>query len=161
MKKILRLVLDIVEIYLPMLTFVCLFVTFIVQIFFRYVLDDPLMWPEELESLAFIWTTLLSAGYIRRVHGHVAFTLVYERLPEAFRKLSRLCANFLVFLAFIIPLPSIFTYLKALHLEKSSVLRIPLSIGYGPVLVFFLLILGHTLHDIASDLGIIVNKEKI
>jgi len=152
MKKVLKFLLDFTEIYLPMATFACLFLTFIIQIFFRYVLRNPLMWPEELTSLAFIWTTLLSAGYIRRVHGHVAFTLGYDKLPEAMRKIARLSSNVLVFFAFLVPLPSIFKYLKAIHLEKSSVLRIPLSIGYGPVLIFFILILGHTVHDIILDI---------
>ena len=154
MKKTLKFLLDFVEIYLPMATFCCLFLTFVVQIFFRYVMRNPLMWPEELTSLAFIWTTLLSAGYIRRVHGHVAFTLIYDKLPEAMRRIARLSSNFLVFFAFLVPLPSIFKYLKAIHIEKSSVLRIPLSIGYGPVLVFFILILGHTIYDIILDIGL-------
>jgi len=154
MKKTLKFLLDFVEIYLPMATFGCLFLTFVVQIFFRYVMRYPLMWPEELTSLAFIWTTLLSAGYIRRVHGHVAFTLIYDKLPESMRRITRLSSNFLVFFAFLVPLPSIFKYLKAIHIEKSSVLRIPLSIGYGPVLIFFILILGHTIHDIILDIGL-------
>jgi TRAP-type C4-dicarboxylate transport system permease small subunit len=135
-----------------MATFGCLFIAFIVQIFFRYVLQNPLMWPEELSTLAFIWTTLLAAGYIRRINGHVGFTLVYERLSNRNKTITRIISNALIFFAFLLPVYPTFNYIKAMHIEKSSVLRIPFSIGYGPVLVFFILILCHSLYDIYVDL---------
>ncbi|MHB0896424.1 MAG: TRAP transporter small permease [Spirochaetales bacterium] len=161
MKRLFRWFLDFLEIYLPMATFVCLFITFIVQVFYRYVIRLPLMWPEELSTFCFIWTTLLSAAYIRRIHGHVAFTLLYDKLPESKKVIVRLISNTLVLAAFLIPLKAIFIYLKAMYVEKSSVLRIPFSIGYGPVLVFFILIIGHSLHDIIIDARSLQKRDKI
>ena len=134
-----------------MASFGCLFLAFILQIFSRYVLGNPLMWPEELSTLAFIWTTLLAAGYIRRINGHVGFTLLYDRLSGRNKTVTRLVSNILVFVAFLLPLVPTVNYIAAMHVEKSSVLRIPFSIGYGPVLVFFILILGHSLYDIVTD----------
>jgi TRAP-type C4-dicarboxylate transport system permease small subunit len=151
MKKFFKFLLDCVEIYIPMATFGCLFGAFIIQIFFRYILKYPLMWPEELSILAFIWTTLLAAGYVRRINGHVGFTLLYEKLSERNKTITRIISNVLIFFAFLLPVYPTFNYIKAMHVEKSSVLRIPFSIGYGPVLVFFILILGHSLYDIIDD----------
>lgn len=152
MKKILKILLDCVELYIPMATFAGLFMAFLLQIVSRYVFQNPLMWPEELSVLAFIWTTLLSAGYIRRINGHIGFTLIYERLSEKNKTYSRMISNGLVSIAFLLPVYPTVRYLHAMHVEKSSVMRIPFSIGYGPVLVFFLLILGHSLYDIVRDL---------
>ena len=49
-------------------------------VFFRYVLNSALPWPEELARFAMIWLTMLGAGLVVRYGGHIAVTIVVDRL---------------------------------------------------------------------------------
>ncbi len=49
-------------------------------VFFRYVLNAALPWPEELARFAMIWLTMLGAGLVARYGGHIAVTVFIGRL---------------------------------------------------------------------------------
>ena len=49
-------------------------------VFFRYVLNAALPWPEELARFAMVWLTMLGAGLVLRYGGHIAVTFVVDRL---------------------------------------------------------------------------------
>ena len=51
-------------------------------VFFRYVLNSALPWPEELARFAMVWLTMLGAGLVVRYGGHIAVTLVVNRLKS-------------------------------------------------------------------------------
>ena len=44
-----------------------MFATFIMQIVFRYVLNRPLGWSEEVIITTWLWTVLWGAAFVRRV----------------------------------------------------------------------------------------------
>ena len=48
-------------------------------VFFRYVLNSALPWPEELARFAMVWLTMLGAGLVVRYGGHIAVTLIVDR----------------------------------------------------------------------------------
>jgi len=54
LKKIFHVFLDIVEIYIPIVTFSALFIAFILQIVSRYVFRHPLVWPYELSQFGYL-----------------------------------------------------------------------------------------------------------
>ena len=55
-------------------------------VFFRYVLNAALPWPEELARFAMVWLTMLGAGLVVRYGGHVAVTFVVDRLGGRSRR---------------------------------------------------------------------------
>src|SRR3546814_10853474 len=63
---------------LSMLMVVCL----LLQIFFRYVVGDALVWSEEMALLSFAWVVLLLASVGVREGFHVRLTLFLHMLPE-------------------------------------------------------------------------------
>ncbi len=157
-KKTYTIILDIIELYLPAVTFTVMFTVFILQIVFRYVLNAPLMWAYEVTVLCFIWTTLLAACYIRRIKGHINFNMFYlSRKPgtqTAFRFISN---GLILFVCVIGYLPTI-DYIDFLKMDKSPVLRLPMNIGFFPILVFLTLIGLHSLEDIMRDIKLITEK---
>jgi len=62
-----------------------------VSVVFRYVLDSPLSWTEELASLLFAWLTFVGAYIGSRYRSHIAIdTLVIFLPPDVRRTLARL-----------------------------------------------------------------------
>ncbi len=77
----------------------------LLQVFFRYVLNSSLSWPEEFGRFAFAWFVLLSLGLLARRAKHIAIEMVPralspdgQRIHAAFaRTISACSATFLFF----------------------------------------------------------------
>jgi len=153
LKKTGIFLLDLFEIYIPSVAFSIMFVVFVLQIFFRYFLNSPLTWPYEVTIFAFIWTAILGACFARREGVHVVFGLVYDKVSPKTQTIFRLIANSLIFVAFLVALKPSYEQVMFMAFKKSTVLKIPFHIAYFPYVVFVVLILGHTLYDLAIDLN--------
>lgn len=55
----------------------------LLQVFFRYVMGDPLAWTDEAAIFFFAWTTLLLASLGVRERTHVRFTFLVEVIPRS------------------------------------------------------------------------------
>jgi TRAP-type C4-dicarboxylate transport system permease small subunit len=150
-KKTFAIILDIVEKYIPALTFGIMFSLFILQIFFRYFLNSPLTWPYELTLFAFIWTVMLGGGYAMRLDDHVEFGVVYDKLSSRGKCWFRLIGNGLVTVAFLISIVPVYKSVMAFDYRKSAVLRIPYHIAFFPFVVLFLIIIGRNLYRLSQD----------
>ncbi len=159
LKKIGSFLLDVVEIYIPAVAFTMMFVVFVIQIFFRYFLNHPLTWPQEVTIFGFIWTAILGACFAKRHNVHVVFDLVYEARSPKTQLFMRMIGNVLIAAAFGIALKPSYDYVQFMAFQKSSVLRIPFNIAYFPYVVFTVVILGRTLYDLVTDLKILFKGE--
>ncbi len=57
-------------------------VAILIQVFFRYVLNNPLPWPDEAARFAMLWMTGLIAPLAYRQGGFVAIDMLVRALPE-------------------------------------------------------------------------------
>jgi TRAP-type C4-dicarboxylate transport system permease small subunit len=78
--------------------FLLIFALVLAQIFFRYVLDDPLVWSEELARLAFVWVAMLAWSLGSRRRSHITITYFAGLLPRAPRLLLAIAAQGLIVL---------------------------------------------------------------
>ena len=159
LKKIGKFLLDLFEIYIPSVAFTIMFLVFLLQIFFRYFLNNPLTWPYEVTIFGFIWTAILGACFARRHAVHVEFTLVYDAMSPRIQLFFRLIANSLILSAFLLALKPSYEQVQFLAFNKSTVLKIPFNLAFAPYVVFVVLIIGHTLHDLVKDVKKLVNAE--
>ena len=158
-RRVGQILIDIPEKYVSSLAFLTLFVVFVVQIFFRYVLNRPLIWPYEVSIFAFIWTAVLGACFAKRHNVHVVFSLVYDRMNPMGQLIFRLLGNFLIFSAFAIAIYPTFDFIKFMRIDKSVALKIPFDVAFGPYLVFMALIIGRVGYDLYADIRMLVKGE--
>lgn len=83
----------------------------LLSVFFRYVLNDPLVWSEELAKFILVWTVFLAGSNAIRRWENLRVTLVLDKLsPNASRifdmVLKAIASAFITFL-FILALKSI------------------------------------------------------
>jgi TRAP-type C4-dicarboxylate transport system permease small subunit len=57
------------------------------QVFSRYVLNDSLVWAEELTRFALAWSTMVGSAAAYRLGEHIGVTMVIERLHGRWRAL--------------------------------------------------------------------------
>ena len=158
-KTIGQILIDIPEKYVSSVTFSILFLVFVLQIFFRYVLNKPLVWPYEVSIFAFIWTVMLGACFAKRHNVHVKFNLVYDRQKPLVQLIFRLIGNTAVVAAFCIALVPTFKFIQFMRIDRSMALGIPFDIAYGPYLVFMVIIIVRVALDLISDIRKIVRGE--
>jgi TRAP-type C4-dicarboxylate transport system permease small subunit len=67
--------------YLGLISLFTILGAMILQVFMRYVIQRPLIWPEGLCKVLFIWMSYLAVGLVIRTRGHIAIDFLYTRFP--------------------------------------------------------------------------------
>ena len=164
MKKLIKIfiaVRDFIEVFLPVLSFTIMFITFILQIVARYVFRNPLTWTYEITVIGFSWTVILGACYAMRKRSHVMFTLIYDHLSGKKAAILRLIGNIIIFVAFILLIVPSAKYVMFMNFQSTSVFHIKLSWVFVPF-VYFLISIGlYTSAEIIEDIKIITLKENL
>ena len=103
--KILEMVFDVIEQGFGILFLLIMFVSVLIQIFFRYVLQSPLTWTEEAARYSFIWTVLLGAAFAVRRKEHVVMDLLVKNFPISLQRYISIVLNVIILIALIYLLP--------------------------------------------------------
>ena len=158
LRKIGTFLVDFIELYLPMATFSVLFISFMTQIVARYFFK-PLIWPEELSLICFVWTALLGGLYAKRMNSHVAFSMVYDAAKPKTQLWMRLTGNFIMAVALVILFYPSWGYVSFMAYKKSDALRIPMNIAYFPFMIFLADLIIRVIIDIVKDAKILAKGE--
>jgi len=126
-RKAARWFADFIEVHLPVAVFVMLFLAFLMNVFFRYVLRNPQNWTFELSINAFVVVGLLGACAAYRTEDHVIFDLLYTRLNPKGQNILRIISYVIVIVFFTVALPASIRYLVKLR-AVTSIMRIPLRL---------------------------------
>lgn len=113
-----------------------MFVSFLLQIFFRYVLNSPLGWTEEVTVLCWVWVVLWCAAFVVSDREEVRFDIVYAAVPERVRRAFAFVASvaFVVLLAW--SLPATWKYVTFMKREHSAYLHMRFDLLYSIYLAF-------------------------
>jgi TRAP-type C4-dicarboxylate transport system permease small subunit len=128
--------------------------TFVVvlQVFYRYVLNDSLLWGWDIPRLCFIWVVLLSIPLGIRYNAHVGVDLVFARLSRPVQKqVRRLNAVFMMLLCSI---AAYYGVQLGLQTADQMMPRIRLSVA-----LFYAGLLVSQVHCVLHILPILVTGE--
>lgn len=117
-----------VESVLSVVLFSGMFGAIIIQVFFRYVLKAPLVWPYELSIYCFIYIIFIGAAIAARRDTHIAFSLYHDSLSVRGRLLTRVITNICAIILLIIIMPSSFSFIRLMSGVRSSSLDIPMYV---------------------------------
>jgi TRAP-type C4-dicarboxylate transport system permease small subunit len=145
-----RFLVNVIEVYVPVITFVVLFLSFMTQIVARYFFR-PLLWPEELSLMCFVWTALLGGIYAKREQAHVAFTMLYDAVKPRTQAWMRIIGNVMMLFAFVLAFYPSWKYVSFMGYKKSDVLLIPMNIVFMPFMVFLADMIVRVAIDIVVD----------
>ena len=116
----------------------------IVQVFFRYVLNSPLIWSEECARYMFVWTVMLGLGYNVRTKNNISVSLVTSRLPQGVQRGMEYITDLIVLASYLFCLPPILKYLEAQSRIRSTAMRMPMGFLAVSVLIGVLSLLLQT-----------------
>jgi len=159
-KKVIGFILDVIEIYIPTICISITFISFLIQIFTRYVLRSQVEWSYEITLIGFLWCLILAASNGSRAKSHVAFTLFYDKLSDENKIIVRIISNLFLIIVFSLLIYPAWEFVSFMGIKKTSVLKIPMNIVYFPFIVFTFLTLIHVLNDLIKDIKLMISKKK-
>jgi TRAP-type C4-dicarboxylate transport system permease small subunit len=113
-----------------------MFATFIVQIFSRYVLNNPVGWTEEVIVTTWLWTVLWGAAFILSEAEEIRFDIIYSNVTERLRRIFNVITGVAVVLLYGISLPASYKYVAFMRVEHSAYLRVPIDLMYSVYIIF-------------------------
>lgn len=113
-----------------------MFAAFIIQIVFRYLLNFPIGWTQELTVILWIWLVLWGAAFVIRETEEVRFDVIYAAAgPKARRVMCIVTAIALVAL-YGLSLPAVVDYVAFMKVESSAYLKIRFDLLFCIYVVF-------------------------
>ena len=154
-------------------------IVIIIQVFFRYVLNNALPWPDEVARFLMLWMTGLIAPSAYRWGGFVSIDMLERFLPK-------ILANLLIFIILLISLAVLFIgfemglkHINAGWIFSCSSIKIPFSLIGGkteamklawmymslPIGIFLLILVNielilRNILSIASKIDLPLDKDK-
>jgi C4-dicarboxylate transporter, DctQ subunit len=113
-----------------------MFLTFIAQIVFRYVLNLPLDWTLELCLTLWLWTVFWGTAFLLEDEDHVRFDILYHSLGEQGRRRLALISSVCIVAAFAVSLPATISYVTFYKIKPSMTMGLRLDLVFSCYLIF-------------------------
>ena len=113
-----------------------MFVSFLLQIAFRYLLNRPLGWTDEVTVLCWVWLVLWGAAFILSDKDEIRFDIVYGLVPERTRRAFTVISSLALVVLFVVSLPASWNYVLFMKREKSAYLGMPFDYLYSIYIIF-------------------------
>lgn len=151
---------DCIELYLPILSFIILFCVFVAGIVARYIIKTPIVWSNEVISICFLWMVLSAACYCQHHRSHVTFTMVYDALPRRAAEFTAFLGNAIILAALALSFLPTLKYIQFMEVQKSSMLRIPMSIIYIPYIFFMAFLMVYMVIEMVEQFLIFTGLDR-
>jgi TRAP-type C4-dicarboxylate transport system permease small subunit len=151
MRRVVSFIFDLFEVYLAAAIFAALIVSIFLEVFFRYVLNNPSGHLFELSIYLFVWTIYLGGALATRYNQHVRFDLIYRRLSEKGRQVLETVFDLLTNGVLLVLLFPTVRYTFQMYKIPSSVLRVPWTFLLIVFPIFLALVLIHNFTNIVKN----------
>ena len=101
-----------------------MFIVFIVQIVFRYLLNFPIGWTHEISVIMWLWMVLFGTAFVVRDYEEIRFDLLYSTVSDRTRRVMVVICALAVIVLFSISLPAVLDYIGFMKVEKTAYLKI-------------------------------------
>lgn len=104
-----------------------LFLTFLLQIFARYVLQSPLGWTVEACLTIWLWLVFWGSAFCLKDGDHIKFDVLYLAVNPKLRRLFALTSAVAIVVGIAAALPADIDYITFYKIKKSAILHIRLD----------------------------------
>jgi TRAP-type transport system small permease protein len=121
------------------------------QFFTRYVLNDSVSWTEEIARYGLIWVTFIGAAMVTRRNTHISVMLLPNVLSAGMARLllgllDLMVLGFFGLLAYF----SVLIF-QRMHVQRMTVVDLPMSYVYGAVALGCFLMLARQLQRVVRN----------
>lgn len=130
----------------------------IMQVTFRFVINNPLPWPEELSRLLFIYLVFIGGAASSRDKTHISIDLIDNILPsDRVRRCLALIRNLLTAVVLSAAAYGAWTIIPNIQYMRLPATGLPMNLMIIPVFVGSVLMLMWTVGHALQDLLFVIN----
>ena len=118
-----------------------IFVSFLAGILFRYVLNLPMGWAQELSVVCWLWLVLWGAAFVVGERDEIRFDLLVASATPRVRIAMGIVAALAIIALYAMSLPAAYSYVTFMKVERTAYLRIPFDWLFSIFIVFAVAIL--------------------
>jgi TRAP-type C4-dicarboxylate transport system permease small subunit len=113
-----------------------MFLAFIAQIVFRYVLNLPTGWTTEITIMAWVWLVLWGAAFVVREDEEIRFDLVYGSTGPGAKRVLAVLGAVALLVVYIFSFPAVFDYVTFMKVQSTAYLGIRFDYVFSIYLIF-------------------------
>ncbi|MGB1064320.1 MAG: TRAP transporter small permease [Paracoccaceae bacterium] len=113
------------------LLLVTMFGSFLLQIFFRYIMGWSVGWTIEYVSIAWLWIILFGYAFVVRENDVIKLDILYAYLPEKTKRVFDCFTNLICGMILILSLPKSIEYIEFMSIERTAYLRINFALLFS------------------------------
>jgi len=147
-----------IEIALSFLLVIIIIVSVFLQIIWRYLINMPLLWPEEFSMFLMIWMIFFMASYITKIKRHLALDYFFNKLSPKLAFWISLVSKIFIIIFLICSVWGGCQLYKSGMIRKSTILGIPLFYYYMSIIVNGISMIVYLFYDFVIT---IIDKEFI
>jgi C4-dicarboxylate transporter DctQ subunit len=113
-----------------------MFTVFILQIFFRYIVNLPVGWTHEISVIMWLWMVLFGTAFVVRDSEEIRFDILYAAASDRTRRVMVVTTAIALIILFGISLPAVIDYVMFMKVEKTAYLKIRFDWLYSIYAIF-------------------------
>jgi TRAP-type C4-dicarboxylate transport system permease small subunit len=113
-----------------------MFVSLIVQVVFRYFVNMPMGWTDELSLITWTWLVLWGAAFVVRESDEIRFELLHASVPPRIRRAMTVVAAAALVVLFAAALPAVVDYVMFMRVQRTAYLHIRFDWLFSVYIVF-------------------------
>ena len=118
------------------LTLAVMFAAFILQVIFRYLLNWPTGWTNELSVILWIWLVLWGAAFVVREEEEIRFDLLCAAAGATVRRIMFLVSAVGLIALYAVSFPAVLDYVTFMKVEHTAYLKIRFDWLFSIYVVF-------------------------
>jgi TRAP-type C4-dicarboxylate transport system permease small subunit len=122
-----------------------MFAAFILQITFRYVLNLPVGWTNEISAVLWIWIVLFGAAFVVREEEEIRFDFFVSSAGPRLRRAMFLSTALALVGLYGVSLPAVFDYVTFMKVESTAYLKIRFDLLFSIYIVFVIAVIARYL----------------
>ena len=103
---------------------VTMFGALIVQVIFRYFINMPMGWTDELSLIMWTWLVLWGAAFVVRESDEIRFDLILASVPSLARRFMTAISAAAIVILFLISLPAVIDYIAFMRVQRTAYFHI-------------------------------------
>jgi C4-dicarboxylate transporter, DctQ subunit len=118
-----------------------MFLAFIVQIVFRYLMNFPIGWTSELTVITWLWLVLWGAAFVVTEREEIRFDLIYGALGARLRRVMAIVTASALITLYGMSLPAVVDYVTFMKVQETAYLKIRFDLLFSIYVIFAVAIL--------------------
>lgn len=118
-----------------------MFIAFICQVVFRYLLNWPVGWASELSIVMWLWVVLWGAAFVVTEKDEIRFDILYSSVRPGVRRIMVIVSSLALLLLYGYSLPATWDFVTFMKVTKTSYLDIRYDHLFAIFVVFVVAVL--------------------